>query len=175
MQAVGEGIPEERPLATAQGAHDLEALFRTAGPDVWRALYGFTGGRRQVAEDALAEAFARAIQHRDAIRDPLPWIYRTAFRLASRELQREKRALPVLPDPAPGIDPLDVQELLAALRQLSPHQRAAVLLHDEQGFTGPEVGRLMGVTAATARVHLFRGRRRLRALLSTDPEETPDA
>lgn len=172
MHAVGEGIPEERPLATARAADDLEALFRTAGPDVWRALYGFTGGRRQVAEDALAEAFARAIEHRASIREPLPWIYRTAFRLASRELQRERRPLPATPDPAPGVDPLDVQELLAALRQLSPHQRAAVLLHDEEGFTGPEVGRMLGMSAATVRVHLFRGRRRLRALLST--EEAPD-
>lgn len=173
MHAVGEGVPQEPALATAPAADDLEALFRTAGPELWRSLYGFTGGRRQVAEDALAEAFARAIEHRSSIREPLPWIYRTAFRLASRELQREKRPVPVTPDPAPGIDPLDVQELLAALRQLSPHQRAAVLLHDEEGFTGPEVGRMLGMSAATVRVHLFRGRRRLRALLST--EEAPDA
>jgi RNA polymerase sigma-70 factor (ECF subfamily) len=80
--------------------------------------------------------------------------------------------MPVAPDHAPGVDPLDVQEILVALRRLSPRQRAAVLLHDEEGFTGPEVGRLMGMSAATVRVHLFRGRRRLRALLST--EETPD-
>jgi RNA polymerase sigma-70 factor (ECF subfamily) len=172
VRGVGEGIPEGRPLTAVAGGHDLEALFRSAGPDVWRALYGFTGGRRQVAEDALAEAFARAIEHRDSIREPLAWIYRTAFRLASRELQREKRPVPAMPDPAPGIDPLDVQELLAALRQLSPHQRAAVLLHDEEGLTGPEVGRLLGMSAATVRVHLFRGRRRLRALLSI--EETTD-
>lgn len=173
MHAVGGGISEDRPLATAPAADDLEALFRTAGPELWRSLYGFAGGRRQIAEDAMAEAFARAIEHRSSIREPLPWIYRTAFRLASRELQREKRPLPFTPDPAPGIDPVDVQELLAALRQLSPHQRAAVLLHDEEGFTGPEVGRMLGMSAATVRVHLFRGRRRLRALLST--EEAPDA
>lgn len=172
MRGVGAGIPEGRSLTTAAGGHDLEALFRSAGPELWRALYGFTGGRRQVAEDALAEAFARAIEHRDSIREPLPWIYRTAFRLASRELQREKRPMPVAPDPAPGVDPLDVQEILVALRRLSPRQRAAVLLYDEEGFTGPEVGRLMGMSAATVRVHLFRGRRRLRALLST--EETLD-
>jgi RNA polymerase sigma-70 factor (ECF subfamily) len=158
---------------TAEGAREIEALFRAAGPELWRALYGFTGGRRQVAEDAIAEAFARAIEHEASVREPLPWIYRTAFRLATRELQREKRPVPVAPDPVPGIDPLDVQELLDALGQLSPHQRAAVLLHDEQGFTSPEVGRLLGMAAPTVRVHLFRGRRRLRALLTT--EEMPDA
>ncbi len=151
-------------------AHDLEELFRNAGPELWRAIYGFTGGRRQLAEDAVAEAFARAIEHADGIREPLAWIYRTAFRLASRELQREKRLPPQLPDPAPGIDPFDVQEILKALATLSPNQRAAVLLHDEEGFTGPEVGRLLGMSAATVRVHLFRGRKRLRTLLGTEED-----
>ena len=157
----------ERPQAAGD---DLEELFRNSGPELWRAIYGFTGGRRQLAEDAVAEAFARAIEHADGIREPLAWIYRTAFRLATRELQRERRLPPQLPDPAPGIDPFDVQEIMTALVQLSPNQRAAVLLHDEEGFTGPEVGRLLGMSAATVRVHLFRGRKRLRALLSTEED-----
>jgi len=61
--------------------------------------------------------------------------------------------------------------VLRALGNLSPNQRAAVLLHDEEGFTGPEVGRLLGMSAATVRVHLFRGRRRLRELLGTEEDE----
>jgi RNA polymerase sigma-70 factor, ECF subfamily len=149
---------------------DFEQLYRDAGPPLWRAIYGFVGGRRQVAEDAVAEAFARAIEHADEIRSPLPWLYRTAFRLAVRELQREKRRPPHLPEPAPGIDPGEVQDVLKALSALSTNQRAAVLLHDEEGFTGPEVGRLLGMSAATVRVHLFRGRRRLRELLGSEEE-----
>ena len=172
MRDVGEGLQEGDELRSTAGEHDLEGLFRSAGPELWRAIYGFSGGRRHLSEDVVAEAFARAIEHGPGIRDPLAWIYRTAFRLASRELQREKRSVPNPPDPVPGIDPVEVQEILAALRQLSPNQRAAVLLHDEEGFTGPEVGKLLGISAATVRVHLFRGRRRLRALLST--EETSD-
>jgi RNA polymerase sigma-70 factor, ECF subfamily len=168
VRDVGGG-PSERPtLRHVEVEHDLEALFRDAGRELWRAIYGFSGGRRQLAEDAVAEAFARAIEHTGGIRDPLAWIYRTAFRLASRELQREKRLPPRPPDPSPGIDPFEVQEILEALAQLSPNQRAAVLLHDEEGFTGPEVGRLLGMSAATVRVHLFRGRKHLRALLSTE-------
>jgi RNA polymerase sigma-70 factor, ECF subfamily len=149
---------------------DLEQLYRDSGPQLWRAIYGFVGGRRQVAEDAVAEAFARAIEHADEIRSPLPWLYRTAFRLAVRELQRERRRPPQLPEPAPGIDPGEVQDVLNALGALSTNQRAAVLLHDEEGFTGPEVGRLLGMSAATVRVHLFRGRRRLRTLLGSEEE-----
>ncbi len=165
------GEPSERStLRPVEARHDLEALFRDAGPELWRAIYGFTGGRRQLAEDAVAEAFARAIEHAGGIRDPLAWIYRTAFRLASRELQREKRLPPRLPDPSPGVDPLDVQQILGALAELSTNQRAAVLLHDVEGFTGPEVGRLLGMSSATVRVHLFRGRKRVRALLNIEED-----
>jgi len=156
--------------ADAGSASAFEQLYRDSGPALWRAVYGFAGGRRQIAEDAVAEAFARAIEHADEIRSPLPWLYRTAFRLAVRELKRERRQPPALPDPVPGIDPGEVHDVLRALGELSTNQRAAILLHDEEGFTGPEVGRLLGMSAATVRVHLFRGRRRLRALLGTEEE-----
>jgi RNA polymerase sigma factor (sigma-70 family) len=152
--------------------HDLEALYRTSAPALARAIYAFTGGRRQIAEDAVAEAFARAIEHVADIRVPLPWIYKTAFRLATRELERERRPLPSAPDPVPGIDPSDLRDVFTALVLLTPRQRAAVLLHDEEGMTAPEVGRLLGLSAATVRVHLFRARKRLRALLGD--EEVPD-
>jgi RNA polymerase sigma-70 factor, ECF subfamily len=76
----------------------------------------------------------------------------------------------MLPEPVPGIDPAEVQDVLRALEGLSPNQRASVLLHDEEGFTGPEVGSLLGISAATVRVHLFRGRRRLRELLGSEEE-----
>jgi RNA polymerase sigma-70 factor (ECF subfamily) len=167
VRIVGTGSGRED---APEAATELERLYRDSGPQLWRAIYGFCGGRRQLAEDAVAEAFARAIQHEAEIRSPLPWLYRTAFRLAMRELNRERRPLPPLPDPAPGIDPGEVQDILRALARLSTNQRAAVLLHDEEGFTAPEVGKLLGISAATVRVHLFRGRRRLRELLGSEEE-----
>jgi len=149
---------------------DIERLYRESAPQLWRSIYGFAGGRRHLAEDAVAEAFARAIERRNEIRDPLAWIYRTAFRIASRELQQERRGRPPSPDPVPGIDPADVQDVLSALWTLSPNQRAAVVLHDQEGFTAPEVGRLIGISAATVRVHLFRARRRLREALGGEED-----
>ena len=149
---------------------DIERLYRESAPQLWRSIYGFAGGRRHLAEDAVAEAFARAIERRNEIRDPLAWIYRTAFRIASRELQQERRGRPPSPDPVPGIDPADVQDVLSALWTLSPNQRAAVVLHDQEGFTAPEVGRLIGISAATVRVHLFRARRRLREVLGGEED-----
>jgi RNA polymerase sigma-70 factor, ECF subfamily len=153
-----------------EAASELEALFRDSAPRLWRAIYGFVGGRRDVAEDAVAETFARAIEHFAEIRDPLPWMYRTAFRIASRELKRERRQLPIVPDPAPGLDPGEIQDVIRALATLSRNQRAAVLLHDEEGFPASEVAKLLGMAVPTVRVHLFRGRRRLRELLGAEEE-----
>lgn len=169
MLVVGEGTAG-RDLRLETGA-DLERLYRESAPQLWRAIYGFAGGRRDIAEDAVAEAFARAIEHVDRIREPIPWIYRTAFRIASRELQREKRLPPPAPDPVPGLDPGEIQDVIRALATLSPNQRAAVLLHDLEGFSGLEVARLLGISAATARVHMFRGRRRLRELLGAEEDD----
>jgi RNA polymerase sigma-70 factor (ECF subfamily) len=151
--------------------HDIERVYRESAPQLWRAIYGFAGGRRDVAEDAVAEAFARAVEHSGRIREPVPWIFRTAFRIAARELRREKRLLPAAPDPVPGLDPGEIQDVIRALAVLSPNQRAAVLLHDLEGFPGREVAALLGISAATVRVHLFRGRGRLRELLGTEEDD----
>ena len=167
MGEVGGAVGRRERAELAQG---LEELYRTTAPQLWRAIYAYVGGRRHLAEDVVAEAFARAIERAPEIRAPRPWIYRTAFRIATRELRRERRPLPPSPDPVPGIDPADVQDVLGALWSLSPNQRAAVLLHDEEGFTGPEIARLLGMSAATVRVHVFRGRRRLRELLSVEED-----
>src|SRR5258706_16014888 len=104
----------EGPAEAASGVHDFDRLFREEGSGVYRTLYAFTGGRRQIAEEAAAEAFARAIAHAANIREPLPWIYRTAFRIAASELKKEKR-------PSGGDDgvvdaPEGMGDLIAALR-----------------------------------------------------------
>ena len=151
--------------------HDFDALFRTHAPTVFRAVYAVTAGRRSLAEEATAEAFARAIAHARDIRDPVAWIYRTAFRIAGAELKRERRAPPGAGSEDPP--PVGLAHLVDALRELSPNQRAAVVLRYEADLPVGEIARRMGTSAATVRVHLHRGRRRLRELL--DAEEVDDA
>ncbi len=83
-----------------QAAHDFERLFRDIGPVLWRAIYAYSGGRRVVADDAVAEAFSRALERRDTIRNPVPWLYRTAFRLGRGG--DEDRGAPRAPDGGAG-------------------------------------------------------------------------
>ncbi len=145
---------------------DYVALYRTTGLALWRAIYAYSGGRRDVADDAVAEAFARAIQHDGAIRRPESWLYRTAFRIAAAELRRT-RSLVELRDHAQD-EQLDVIDLLDALRALTPNQRAAVYLFYEEDLPVREVARLMGISVAAVKMHLHRGRGRLRELLGTE-------
>jgi RNA polymerase sigma-70 factor, ECF subfamily len=85
--------------------HDFDAIFRETGPRLWRALLAYAAGRRDVADDALAEAFARAIERGNAVRDPASYLYRIAFRVAAAELRRPAPSDPVVSgvDPDPGL------------------------------------------------------------------------
>lgn len=58
--------------------------------------------------------------------------------------------------------------LRSAIQQLSPGQRAVLVLRDVYGWTHAEVARELGITHTTAKVRLHRARKRVRALLDGD-------
>ena len=168
MTAVGgREVDDGAGTGAARDAHDFARVFREDGPGLWRTIYAFTGGRRDITEDVVAEAFARAIAYGGTIRDPLPWLYRTSFRLAQTELKNERRRH-AQPEPGGFVDPPELAGLLEALRRLSPNQRAAVVLRYEADLPVDEVARRMGIASPTVRVHIHRARARLRALLGAE-------
>jgi RNA polymerase sigma-70 factor (ECF subfamily) len=152
-------------------AHDYEAIWRRSGAAIWRAIYAYAGGRRDVADDAVAEAFARAMARGPQVRDPEPYLYRVAFRVAGAELARRGKESDQMPDITVG-DPATngMPDLLRALRELTPAQRAAVYLHYRADLPVREVASLTGMSTAAVRVHLMRGRRRLAQLLGEEDE-----
>lgn len=158
--------------AGQRGSHDFDAIYREAGPQLWRTLYGVCGGRTDLAEDAIAEAFARAIERGGRVRDPIAYVYRVAFRVATQELKRESRHSDLV-ERAIRETPGELEDLMRALRALSPNQRAAVILRYEADLSTAEVAKRMGMSSATVRVHIHRGRKKLRTLLGT--EEVDDA
>ena len=54
---------------------------------MWRALTAYSGSR-DVAEDAVAEAFAQAVARGDSLRSPERWVWKAAYRIAAGELKR---------------------------------------------------------------------------------------
>jgi RNA polymerase sigma-70 factor (ECF subfamily) len=149
---------------------DLEAVYQEHGPTLWRSLFAYTGGRRDVADDAVAEAFARALASASRIRNPVPWLYRVAYRVAASEMKREGERGNL---PGEGSDPPadGLPAVLEALRHLSPAQRSAVYLHYQADRPVTEVATLLGMSTAAVKVHLFRARQRLRPLLREDGDD----
>src|SRR5215470_16111684 len=123
-----------------------------------------SAGSRDVADEATCEAFARLYAYRDGVRDPVAWVFRTAFRLAGRELKRQRHHAD---SDVPEVASRDVSVLPPAvargLRRLSPEQRSAVFLHYFADMPLAEVARLSGVPTATVKVRLHRARRALGA------------
>lgn len=142
---------------------ELERVYREQGARLWRAVLAFTGDR-EVASDAVAEAFAQALRRGEALRSPERWVWRAAFRIAAGEL-KDRRTQDALAGGGSYEMPDPRTDVLEALAELSPRQRAVVLLHDYAGYSANEAADILSSTAATVRVHLTRARRRLRHLL----------
>jgi RNA polymerase sigma-70 factor, ECF subfamily len=141
----------------------IERLYREEGRRLWWALVAYAGDK-EVASDAVAEAFAQALARGEALRDPLAWIWHVAFRVAAGELKRRGRIDHRLPDVHDASEQR-AYELVSLLRQLPEKQRAAIVLHYYADRPVRDVAAALGVTPATARVHLHRGRRRLLYLM----------
>ena len=153
---------QEAVLSSERGT-ELERLYREHGGRLWHALLGLSGDR-EVASDALGEAFAQALRRGDAIRKPLPWIWRAAFRIARGELKERSRRRVLAREGSYDMKEPAV-ELIRALRELSAKQRAAIVLFHLADYPAKEVAAILGTSSSAVRVHLTRGRRRLRALL----------
>ena len=146
----------------------MERLYREDGDRLWRAVYAYAGSR-EIADDAVAEAFTQAIRRGHELREPLAWVWRVAFRLAAGELKDRRLGTALADEPTEEEEPMF--DLIRALAKLSPSQRASVLLHHYAGYPTAEVAQILGSSPGAVRVHLSEGRRRLRELL---PQEVAD-
>ena len=146
----------------------IERLYRERGDRIWRGLLAFSGDP-EVASDAVAEAFAQVLRRGDAVRDPERWVWRAAFRIAAGELKERRRSGVAVRQGSYEMEE-PARDLVVALGALSERQRVAVVLHDAAGYPSKEVARIIRSTEAAVRVHLMRGRRRLRELLKEDDD-----
>jgi RNA polymerase sigma-70 factor (ECF subfamily) len=154
-------------------------VFRAEHGSIVRTAFLVTGDRetaREVAQEAFAELYVHWRKVR-AYDRPGAWLRRVAIRKAVRARRRGARlaelearveaggraGAPAAAD-EPGLD------VLASLQQLSPAQRAAVVLHYFDDLPVSEVAEALGCKPATASVHLHRARARLAQLLG-EPED----
>lgn len=168
----GPSVPLKGVVADADERleirRELGDVFADQGPRLWRAVLAFTGDR-EVTSDAVAEAFAQVLERGDAVHAPDRWVWRAAFRIAAGEMKaRRRRWDQVVEETYEMEEP--ARDLVVALRRLSPRQRAAVILHYYADLPVRQIAEVLGSSAATVRVHLSQGRKRLRRYLEETDE-----
>jgi len=187
--------PSDAALVEAHLAGDASAfgvLFARHRDRLWAVALRTTGNPEDAADalqDGLISAFRRAETFRgDAA--VTTWLHRIVVNAALDRLRRNKvRAAAPLPDDlddhddhaarrqVPASDPESDPEahalatdrrrrVLAALEQLPPDQKAALVLVDMEGYPVLEAGRILDVPAGTVKSRCARGRARLAGLLS---------
>jgi RNA polymerase sigma factor (sigma-70 family) len=155
------------------------ALFykNNSGP-VFRALLAGTLDRA-AAEDATAEAFARAFAHWHTVADhpnPRAWVLRVAwnyYRSSWRTWEGRRVADPLPPSPSPADQWLD-PDLVAAVGRLPHGQREVPVLVALGELTPSETATILGKAAGTVRGRLSRARTTLRQLLGQTEEGRDD-
>jgi RNA polymerase sigma-70 factor, ECF subfamily len=182
------GSPEQELIRRARDG-DQEAfaeLVVAHAERVYGALRRFgleAGDADEVAQEVFLRAW-RALPGFEERARFSTWLYRIAFneaqrRLARRTLPRAQAsadgdaldpvaALPEPPETGPEARALAGEferQLDAALDQLPPEWRAAVVLRDVEGLSTVDAAEVVGVGEAAFKSRLHRGRMQLRALL----------
>lgn len=176
-----EAVSTPRHEPGSAGPLDFSTAYLAHG----QAIYAYTRrmlGRDPDAEDATVLTFEKALRawaRRPPDSELRPWLFRIATNVCLDELRRQRRhrwqpwdalAAVLLRATSPADDPeeavlrLEDQALIRrALDDLSPKDRAALILRECQGLSLEEVGHVLGISHGAAKVALFRARERLRA------------
>ena len=145
-----------------------------------RSIWGVTQNADD-AEEALQEALEKVWRKLSRIQrhpNPHALVLRIAINSAydalRRRIRRERRRAlaevmlrhtpPVLPEEALARKEQE-SAVLRAIGRLSRNQSKAVMMRLVQGHSYGEIAEILGCSAATARKHVERGRRRLQELL----------
>ncbi len=174
-------MPKPPPTVATETVARARRGDRGAHAELYAAFAGsvFTLARRMLAskalaEDVLQETFVEVLCKIGGFRgeaDVGTWIKRIAINKCLMHVRSSwvsRRVAAERDEPAAEhrSGALDQQLALErALDQIADVARAVVWLHDVEGYTHAEIGRLMGRTASFSKSQLMRAHERLRALL----------
>jgi len=170
----------------------LMLRFRSGDPEAVRQLYSEFGravfvvalralGDRSLAEEAVQVTFLnawRAAERFETGRDPGPWLYAIARRVAI-DLYRRERRHPSAPENEPEIAVLPASfentwqtwEIRNALDRLPPDEQEVVQASHYQGLTHAEISERLGIPIGTVKSRSHRAHQRLAGLLDHLREE----
>jgi RNA polymerase sigma factor (sigma-70 family) len=130
-----------------------------------RLAYLLTGSREQ-SEDLVHAAFASALPRWGDIEQPLPYLRRAVLNRAADQHRRAARER-AIQAPEPVTYPPEIDETWTVIQQLSPAQRAVVILRFYEDLPLVEIAALLERPPATVRSDLKRALRHLRKALGS--------
>lgn len=135
---------------TGDGESTFDAIYEREFDYVWRSC-----GRLGVPEADLADAVHDVflVLHRrwadvDRTRPVRPWLFGIARRVAAGMGRKRREVLDDVDSQAEPVDPAR-QLLWAALALLEEDRRLAVILHDFEGHSAPEVAAMLELPVNT--------------------------
>ena len=167
-------------IKRSQGGDEgaMEKIYEHYKRPLFNLAYRYTFDRL-AAEDLLQDIFVKIFSHLDEVdRDEtfVAWMYRIALNTCFSYLRSRrsgdgqsvslseiegKKAEAVYDGHEKSLaGPLD-----EAVQTLSEKLRAVFMLHDVQGHTHQEIGRMLGFTVGTSKSQLFKARMRIREFL----------
>jgi RNA polymerase sigma-70 factor (ECF subfamily) len=170
------------------GAHDLLGgavkaswrrfldTYEPLRPDLYRYCRHLTRSpwdAEDMAQETMARAFVALGIMTEPPHNPRAWLFRVASNLWINRT-RQIRELPAasgadVPEPATSAEPRATREAAGTLMaQLSPQERAAVVLKDAFGLSLEEIAEALSTTSGAIKAALHRGRAKL---VAPEPEE----
>ncbi|GAB3246308.1 RNA polymerase sigma factor [Nocardioides dilutus] len=166
------GVPRTADVQT------VRAVFEASYRRLVGQLYAVCGDLTE-AEEVVAEAFARAVQHQRTfarLDNPEAWLRTVAVNVSRTRHRRSMRLVHREHDRAgpPALDD-ERMALMAALRRLPTAQREAIALFYLADLPIHEVAGATGASVGTVKSRLSRGRAALAVLLADLPDSSEEA
>jgi RNA polymerase sigma-70 factor (ECF subfamily) len=168
---VSDGLPAGEAVSEAQS---FEEFFEAESRAMFRRLCLVTGNRHD-AEEVMQDAFLNVFERWDRVRqmgDPTGYLYRTAFNVFKRRSRRAAMALRRTLGVGETVDEFAAADarfmVEQGLSELSPRQRAAIVLTELLGYNSEAAGKMLGVRPVTVRALASQGRAVMKRTLERD-------
>lgn len=159
----------------------FDQLVNSHSREIFHYLYRLLG-QTQTAEDALQEAFLRAMRAYGRLDDQAntrAWLYRIAGNVARTQFKRNHRARDSqqlhenLPDSSPSVaHQVEMRDRLRtvsrAIRQLPHNQQSALILRKYHGLSYAEIGQALNCSPDSARANVYQALKKLRRTFSLE-------
>lgn len=172
-----EPTETELPGVVRGSWHRFLDTYERLRPDLYRYCRHLTRSpwdAEDLAQDALTRAFVTLGQLGEPPENPRAWLFHVASNLWIDEVRRRRPVEPLSSEPAaagPAPDPIAAREAAGALiGQLSPQERAAVVLKDVFELSLEEVAAVVSSTPGSIKTALHRARQKL---VEPEPRELP--